>query len=467
MLKLARNALAELGTLRNSKGGVIRWCYIQKLVELQQKEGLHLANKLTNTHIQWHKLKMKVKIAAQTLSSSVADALQFLSAVDAEFKDVEDTVQFIRYIDMAFDILNTRSSFGKGFKSPLRIANLHVWESQLQDISEYLAGLCSYDGQLLSTHRRRTFVLGFRTSITSIVSLSKELLTRTDNKFDYVLTFKMSQDHIECLFSKIRSMGGFNNNPNVVQFKAALRKLLVKQQISASPAANCADSSISGAIFELKWSKRTSPLDDERFQQTESIEGEDMFAVLNDLSTVQSNILYYIGGYIIRRLSRELSCASCMELLKCDTPPTSLTLDHHYSTPRCSDDMARLVMLKDRGGLNYPSKTLFSMLQVAEKVFRAIATEKKLSSGVTLHRLKTLTLQALVDRDISFPRVEHEQPLALGEVSHECTLSSRVLRLFFKLRMHYYGRVYTSDIIHQKQSSSRNYSSRLTIFRHR
>ena len=65
-------------------------------------------------------------------------------------------------------------------------------------------------------------------------------------------------------------MGGFNNNPYVAQFKSALRKLLVKQQVSSSAASNCADSDISGAIFELKWSKRTSPMDDQRFECLES-----------------------------------------------------------------------------------------------------------------------------------------------------------------------------------------------------
>ena len=298
MLKLARNTLADLKVLHNHDGGAIKWEYIEKLVKLQQKEGLHLANKLSNVHIQWQKLKMKVKVAAQTLSSSVADALLFLSNFHPDFQDVNATVEFIRNVDMAFDILNTRSAFGKGWKSPLRASTISVWESQLTTVAEYLSHLRAADGQPLPYHRRRTFVLGFRVSIQSIITLSKELLTRTDNSFQYVLTFKFSQDHIECLFSKIRSMGGFNNNPNVAQFKSALRKLLVKQQVSSSAASNCADSDISGAIFELKWSKRTSPMDDQRF---ECLESEPALTMAADVtfSVVQNNIIYYIGGYVV------------------------------------------------------------------------------------------------------------------------------------------------------------------------
>ena len=48
-----------------------------RLQELQESEGLHLANKLRSNHINWKPQKMKVNLAAQALSSSVADALEY------------------------------------------------------------------------------------------------------------------------------------------------------------------------------------------------------------------------------------------------------------------------------------------------------------------------------------------------------------------------------------------------------
>jgi hypothetical protein len=44
----------------------------------QENIGFNLANKLTSTHIDWKKNIMQVKIAAQTLSSSTGDAIEFL-----------------------------------------------------------------------------------------------------------------------------------------------------------------------------------------------------------------------------------------------------------------------------------------------------------------------------------------------------------------------------------------------------
>ena len=75
MLKLARNALAEIGTFIAQNGKEIKWVYTDYLHQLQQREGLRLGNRLTAAHLAWHKQKMKVNLAAQTLSDSVADAL--------------------------------------------------------------------------------------------------------------------------------------------------------------------------------------------------------------------------------------------------------------------------------------------------------------------------------------------------------------------------------------------------------
>jgi len=44
---------------------------------------------------------------------------------------------------------------------------------------------------------------------------------------NYLLTFKLNQDHLEIFFSALRSRGGFNNNPNAQQFKAAYKRLMV------------------------------------------------------------------------------------------------------------------------------------------------------------------------------------------------------------------------------------------------
>ena len=78
MIKLARNALGDLGCFKTANGKLIEWQFIKNLIELQIEEGFDIANKLNSDHLNWQRQKIKVKLAAQTFSSSTAAALQFL-----------------------------------------------------------------------------------------------------------------------------------------------------------------------------------------------------------------------------------------------------------------------------------------------------------------------------------------------------------------------------------------------------
>lgn len=78
----------------------IKWEYIEKLQKLQEKEGLRAANKLTRAHIEFSRQIMKVKLAAQTLSSSVSKALDFTRLLGlADFEGSEGTAKFIADVD--------------------------------------------------------------------------------------------------------------------------------------------------------------------------------------------------------------------------------------------------------------------------------------------------------------------------------------------------------------------------------
>ena len=108
MLKLARNALNEMKVMVDGDGQFIKWEFIELLHREQQAEGIKFANKLSNRHIDFHRQKMKVNLAAQTISSSVADAIDFFrESGHQDFQNSEGTVKFIRTIDRLFDLLNS------------------------------------------------------------------------------------------------------------------------------------------------------------------------------------------------------------------------------------------------------------------------------------------------------------------------------------------------------------------------
>lgn len=121
MLKLVRNAWGEGGILVDLDGNKIRWSYIAELQKLQDAEGFHLGNKLRHGHVKFHTQKMKVNLAAQTLSSSVAHAIEFCctNLKLSQFQGSESTVKFIKIFDRLFDILNFRNLFAEGFKAAI------------------------------------------------------------------------------------------------------------------------------------------------------------------------------------------------------------------------------------------------------------------------------------------------------------------------------------------------------------
>ena len=97
MLKLARNALEAYGSFVDLLNK-IKWQHIKELQKLQENEGLALGNKLSSQHVEFQKHKMNVRLAAQTLSSSVANAIEFLdeSFKLPAFQNSNGTVEFFK-----------------------------------------------------------------------------------------------------------------------------------------------------------------------------------------------------------------------------------------------------------------------------------------------------------------------------------------------------------------------------------
>lgn len=129
------------------------------------------------------------------------------------------------------------------------------------------------------------------------------------------MTYKCSQDHLELYFCCIRSRGGWNNNPNALQFKWALRKLLFRNSVQPSINGNCCVNYNSdlAPVFDFQNISRTvvesHSLDDEDEQNDLNY----LAAIIESatLSSFQDNVLYYIGGVITREILKKNSCKNC------------------------------------------------------------------------------------------------------------------------------------------------------------
>ena len=308
MLKLTRNSLAHMGSFFNSSGGRISWEYIAALHKVQQEDILHLGNKLRAKHVQWTNHKMKVSVAAQTLSHSVSAAITFLRKLKMQkFKDSKATSDFILLINDMFDILNSKSKFGKNNKKPITKENIADIESFLNDGIDMLKSLKDQSGVSLAKGPRKMFVIGFCISALSILSISKTLLNRSVLPYEYVLTYRFSQDQIEMYFSKLRSRFGWNNNPTALQLKYGIRALLLRNKVESPSTANCVNVSDQDTTEMAKVDPRLSNF-------------------LLSTTIWRPDVLFYISGYIVKKLIDCIECPDCIcALSKSSLSKSSLT----------------------------------------------------------------------------------------------------------------------------------------------
>lgn len=192
IMKLIRNILAELGILYDENNEEINFSYLKKLNELQENEGLHLCNKINKRHIEFFKQKMKVKLATQLLSKSVAEALTFCNEhlkLD-EFKHCGPTVKFILMMNDAFDILNSRKISDFGFKQALCKKNIEKVEQFYENLFSYVTKLKKRDGTLVLNSNRKTGFLCLLISMQSLISIKYVLISTIYHLYQYIKCHK-------------------------------------------------------------------------------------------------------------------------------------------------------------------------------------------------------------------------------------------------------------------------------------
>lgn len=257
MIKLVRNTL---GTRKEffvvKKEEKIEWRYIESLYQYSREMNVH-THKLTKKHVEWKRNPMNVRLAVQTFGNSVADSIQFLMEQNVpEFQGAENTIDFIRRMDKLFNIFNSKHSKHTNiFKKVLSPENKRILFNFLHDNMKYLKSLKVEEPYFVGKKKAKTAVqkfrlrplletknfCGFRGLIIDMKSLM-EMYTEyiEQNHFlTSIATYNMLQDVIEMFFGRIRACGGFNNNPNVQQFKGAYRKIQANMKLDLSVDSNC------------------------------------------------------------------------------------------------------------------------------------------------------------------------------------------------------------------------------------
>ncbi|KAL2096821.1 hypothetical protein ACEWY4_006028 [Coilia grayii] len=430
MLKLLRNAFASLQVLYTEDGQKIEYKYIEALNTIQEKEGLRLGNKLKMAHIQWRKQKMKVNLAAQLFSSSVADAIEFCDK-GLKLKDFSGsaaTVHFLRTVDAAFDVVNSRNPLGKGFKAPLKPSTKDRAEAILQRTEALLHGLrvCQY-GKFVPLHqtKRETPILGFIATGRSVLNIYHDLVESNNASCRYLLTYKLSQDHLELFFAAVRARGGYNNNPNVRQFRAAYKRLLVRHQVRTGTG-NCLlrdNTELLDATPATVSVARRADMECVEVDFSEAATAH--LPDVNHLSEFKEAAVNYIAGFVVKRIGEKISCLACSQALTADDATT-----HPFIT------------LKSRGGLQRPSRGIVhicsSTEQVIQRRIRMNGGQLPRGCGIT----KDIVAQVLAETEgkTLFPQLNDHMFETCVEANHVHVLVKMTSSLFCKVRFNHFAK---------------------------
>lgn len=277
MEKLVRNRWATCQVFYDSAGEKIEWRYVEALYEYSLKHDFK-THKLTKRHMQWKRNMMNVQLAVETFSSSVACSMEYLMNLGVpEFQGAKATVAFIKRMDNLFNIFNSRHCNGPNiFKRRMSKENKRVIYDFIDGTIKFFKSLKTENYYyknapdeneeennentakntkktkkkrvvveikilpILKT-RHRTGFLGFIIAMESLKLMYDEYVEESQGNqvILNIPTYCLLQDPLEMLFGRIRACGGCNNNPNVLEFKGAYRRIQCNMRMDLSPGSNC------------------------------------------------------------------------------------------------------------------------------------------------------------------------------------------------------------------------------------
>ena len=444
MIKLVRNTFAEQGRLLIDDQE-IKWSYVKDLYDLQNVEGFKLANKLKNAHINYHNHKMKVNLAVQSLSSSVADAISFCkdNLKMTLFQGSEATIKFIRIFDRLFDIFNSRNPLGKGFKAPISVSNYYFICNFLTECEIYIKSLKDYNGTAILKSKRKTGFQGFLINIVSLISLCKELLFSDPPQLNYILTYKLSQDHLELFFSAVRSAGGFNNNPTASQFSSAYKRLLMRHEIEGGRS-NC-NAQDNTQFLEISEEYCTNNNDEISFPSEIVIE---FIPHLNPLSEFKEAAISYIAGYVVKMMRKKIKCLKCLEALVSD----KIVSQNDF------------IKYKNKAGLVMPSFSIVSVCLCTEKFLQRELNMSKdgLLDNKTVASISCSTLLHCETKNL-FSSLNSHLFDTVPTSNHVVLITKCCIQSYLKIRMYYLGKIFTEKLTGPKV---RQKFTKYILFRH-
>jgi len=176
------------------------------------------------------------------------------------------------------------------------------------------------EGEQILKSQRKTGFLGFIICLTNLLELYEQIQIN----MNYLLSYKLSQDRLKVFFSALRSRGGFNNNPNAIQFHSAYKRLLVRHQVNGLMYGNCSPLDSASILFDSSNKRQDADAicDYEDIDEEKNVlfnefkHNYDETTRMPELEEFIIDIVKYTGGFIIRKIKKKSNlCGICDSFL--------------------------------------------------------------------------------------------------------------------------------------------------------
>lgn len=307
-----------------------------------------------------------------------------------------------------------------------------------KDAAKYILGLKLIKKQLIKTQSYTGF-FGLLQSMSSIHNLYLDLVK--NGPMDYLLTFKLSQDHLETFFGSIRSRHGFNNNPNAIQFRSAYKQLIIHNEVTSPATANCITLDETNILTTSSTSKIIRPVanDDELYDPSILSADYKNFIASHGLHDVVSDAVVYISGFVERSIRKKLICQACLEALD--------------AVPMMGGALINMKNFGTHGGLCSPRQAVVVLCRLAEKNIQIFDEKKQLSQNRMYFEILNKCLRDVPPKLLENME-DHVKDCGPME-NHRYLLIRSIFEEYLKVKLYHLGKLKTMEL-HSQFIRSKN-----------
>ncbi|KAG8233299.1 hypothetical protein J437_LFUL013466 [Ladona fulva] len=308
-------------------GNVASWSDISAMYQHDKKFNLRLLSKLTDAHVNPNCFqKMKVKLATQVISQTVASCIRTYVSLGKLKKDSLATASLISEMDKLFDILNSSKKENANAKCYNRAWMGADYQTQfLRAALGLVSSISVVNNKGKDVTKTMKFLHGFEVTINSITFLWGMLKKRG---FTFLLIRRLNQDGLENFFSSLRKVSGNARNPTPIQVQRGFKKVFVLGFFEQVPHTNCEPDmdTILEQIGRTRNAAGTTSKEIQRKGTTPLL----VYTTSYKTDLPAKNALYYVSGYLAKTCLTRHCCDQCQKMLNCNSELGDYSLFTHY-----------------------------------------------------------------------------------------------------------------------------------------